>query len=174
MSKKHDSTDQTDIEYEIVSKSEMKREMERLQQLGKRLTELNTSQWQTLTISDVLHAALVESKRLKNHEAKRRHMQYIGKLMRDENWELIQQQVDLLDPSSEAYGRRIGQMEKWRERLIKDAKAMNAFIDEYPDVDRQHLRNLVRNASKEMAGDEPKPGSGYKKLFQFIKETMIN
>lgn len=174
MSKKHDSTDQTDIEYEIVSKSEMKREMERLQQLGKRLTELNTSQWQTLTISDVLHAALVESKRLKNHEAKRRHMQYIGKLMRDENWELIQQQVDLLDPSSEAYGRRIGQMEKWRERLIKDAKAMNAFIDEYPDVDRQHLRNLIRNASKEMSSEPAKPGSGYKKLFQFIKETMVS
>ena len=174
MSKKHDSTDQTDIEYEIVSKSEMKREMERLQQLGKRLTELNTGQWQTLTISDVLHAALVESKRLKNHEAKRRHMQYIGKLMRDENWELIQQQVDLLDPSSEASGRRIGQMEKWRERLIKDAKAMNAFIDEYPDVDRQHLRNLIRNASKEMSSEPAKPGSGYKKLFQFIKETMVS
>ena len=174
MSKKHDSTDQTDIEYEIVSKSEMKREMERLQQLGKRLTELNTGQWQTLTISDVLHAALVESKRLKNHEAKRRHMQYIGKLMRDENWELIQQQVDLLDPSSEAYGRRIGQMEKWRERLIKDPKAMNAFIDEYPDVDRQHLRNLIRNASKEMSSEPAKPGSGYKKLFQFIKETMVS
>lgn len=173
MSKKQQPFDDQDSEYELVSKSEMKREMERLQELGKRLTELNPAQWQGLSISETLLAALAESKRLKNHEAKRRHLQYIGKLMRSEDEETIQYQVDLLDPSSEAFGRRTGQMEKWRERLIKDAKAMNAFIDEYPDVDRQHLRNLVRNASKEMAGDEPKPGSGYKKLFQFIKETMI-
>lgn len=173
MSRKKDSFDEEEIEYEIVSKTEMKREMDRLQELGKRLTELNASQWQTLTIKEVLLDALAESKRLKHNEAKRRHLQYIGKLMRDEDEELVQHQVDLLDPSSEAYGRRIGQMEKWRERLIKDAKAMNAFIDEYPAVDRQHLRNLVRNASKEMSGESPKPGAGYKKLFQFIKETMV-
>lgn len=173
MSRKKNSFDEEEIEYEIVSKTEMKREMDRLQELGKRLTELNASQWQTLTIKEVLLDALAESKRLKHNEAKRRHLQYIGKLMRDEDVELVQHQVDLLDPSSEAFGRRVGQLEKWRERLIKDAKAMNAFIDEYPAVDRQHLRNLVRNASKEMSGESLKPGAGYKKLFQFIKETMV-
>lgn len=174
MSRKKESFDDEDIAYELVSKTEMKREMDRLQELGKRLTELNPNQWQTLTIKEVLLDALVESKRLKNHEAKRRHLQYIGKLMRDEDEELIQHQVDLLDPSSEAYGRRVGQMEKWRERLAKDASAMNAFIEEYPQVDRQHLRNLVRNAAKEVNAEPPKPGAGYKKLFQFIKETMAN
>ena len=173
MARKKDSFDEEEIEYEIVSKTEMKREMDRLQELGKRLTELNANQWQTLTIKEVLLDALVESKRLKHNEAKRRHLQYIGKLMRDEDVELVQHQVDLLDPSSEAFGRRVGQMERWRERLVKDAKAMNAFIDEYPHVDRQHLRNLVRNASKEMSTEPPKPGAGYKKLFQFIKETMV-
>ncbi|MCH2041218.1 MAG: DUF615 domain-containing protein [Saccharospirillaceae bacterium] len=172
MARKKDSFED-EIEYEIVSKTEMKREMDRLQELGKRLTELNANQWQTLTIKEVLRDALVESKRLKHNEARRRHLQYIGKLMRDEDVELVQQQVDLLDPSSEAFGRRVGQMERWRERLIKDDKAMNTFIDEYPHVDRQHLRNLVRNATKEMSSEPPKPGSGYKKLFQFIKETMV-
>jgi len=107
MARKKDSFDEEEIEYEIVSKTEMKREMDRLQELGKRLTELNANQWQTLTIKEVLLDALVESKRLKHNEAKRRHLQYIGKLMRDEDVELVQHQVDLLDPSSEAFGRRV-------------------------------------------------------------------
>jgi len=166
------SFDQNEQDIELVSKSEMKREMERLQALGKRLTELNSNQWKQFNISDVLLHALEESKRIKQNEAKRRHLQYIGKLMRDEDEEAIKLQLDLLDPSSEVYGRRIRQQEQWRSRLIDDNKAMNAFIEEYPNVDRQHLRNLVRNAQKEMAGETPKPGVGYKKLFQFIKQVM--
>lgn len=158
---------------EEISKSAIKREMQRWQDLGQQLSTLNPQQWQHLTISDNLHAALVESKRLKQHEAKRRHLQYIGKLMRDENIEAIQQELDLLNPSSEAYGRLNGQIEQWRTRLVQDTTALNAFIDEYPTVDRQHIRNLVRNARKEMQQTPPKPGSAYKKLFQLIKEHML-
>lgn len=166
-----------DTDYEDdgqISKSELKREAHRHQDLGKRLTELNASKWKELPITETLFNALVENARLKQHEAKRRHMQYIGRLMRDEDVEAIQARIDLFDPSSEAYGRRIRQQELWRTRLVNDPNALNAFIEEFPEVDRQALRNLVRNAQKEMSTEPPKPGTGYKKLFQFIKDQMAD
>ncbi|MAD45646.1 MAG: hypothetical protein CMI02_14085 [Oceanospirillaceae bacterium] len=168
MKDKHYEDD--DIEY--VSKSELKREADRLQKLGKELTELNPAKWPELPITETLMAALQESQRLKQNEAKRRHLQYIGKLMRNEDTDAIQHQLDLLDPSSEAYGRVIRQQEMWRTRLIEDKNGLSDFIEEFPAVDRQQLRNLVRNAGKEMASQPPKPGTNYKKLFQFIKEVM--
>ncbi|WP_430461374.1 ribosome biogenesis factor YjgA [Thalassolituus sp. LLYu03] len=166
-----------DTDYEDdgqISKSELKREAHRHQDMGKRLTELNASKWKELPITETLYNALVENARLKQHEAKRRHMQYIGRLMRDEDVDAIQARIDLFDPSSEAYGRRIKQQELWRTRLVNDPNALNSFIEEFPEVDRQALRNLVRNAQKEMSTEPPKPGTGYKKLFQFIKEQMAD
>ncbi|MAE33847.1 MAG: hypothetical protein CMH97_01075 [Oceanospirillaceae bacterium] len=163
-----------DIEYELVSKTEMKREMQRYQDLGETLCNLSPAKWSDLPVTDVLMAALEESRRIKKHEARRRHFQYIGKLMRSEDIDAIQEAIDMLDPSSEAFGRRIGQLEQWRNRLINDGKAMNEFLDTYPDTDRQQLRNLVRNAQKEMQAEPPKPGTAFKKLFQLIKEIDSN
>ncbi|ASP38737.1 hypothetical protein CHH28_08605 [Bacterioplanes sanyensis] len=164
-------TDYPDFEDDdFVSKSELKREMERLQEIGRQLTELSPQQWQLFALSDTLVAALEESKRLKQHEAKRRHLQYIGKLMRSEDIDNIRRQLDLLDPSSELYGRVQRQQEQWRSRLVEDDSAMAEFMSEFPNLDRQHLRNLVRNARKEH--DSGKTGKHYKQLFQFIKGQM--
>ena len=157
-----------DIEY--VSKTEMKREMHRFQEMGETLCDLPPAKWADLPITDVLMAALEESRRIKKHEARRRHFQYVGKLMRSEDIDAIQHAIDMLDLSSEAFNRRMRQLEQWRTRLIDDGKAMNAFIDTYPETDRQQLRNLVRNAQKEMQTEPPKPGVAFKKLFQLIKD----
>ncbi|WP_028293184.1 ribosome biogenesis factor YjgA [Oceanobacter kriegii] len=165
----YDAFDEQPEEYELVSKSEMKREMERWQALGEKLTQLPESLWKQLPISDTLLAALNESKRIKQFGARKRHLNYIGKVMRDEDVDAIQQFVDMQDPSSEAYGRRQGQLEMWRNRLLADGKALNEFIEQYPQVDRQQLRNLVRNAQKEVQGENGKPGKSYKALFQLIK-----
>ncbi|MEC8104106.1 MAG: ribosome biogenesis factor YjgA [Pseudomonadota bacterium] len=163
-----------DIEYELVSKTEMKREMHRFQSLGETLCDLPPAKWGSLPISDVLMAALEESRRIKKHEARRRHFQYIGKLMRAEDIDAVQEAVDMLDPSSEAFGRKTGQLEQWRTKLIQSDDALNEFLDIYYDTDRQQLRNLVRNARKEMQSEPPKPGNAYKKLFQLIKEIDAN
>lgn len=165
-------TDYQDDDFQEISKSELKREAHRHQQLGKKLAELNPKKWRDLPISENLFNALVENNRLTQNEAKRRHLQYIGKIMRDEDIDAIQAGLDLLDPSSEVYGRRIKQQEMWRTRLVSDDAGLNAFIEEFPAVDRQQLRNLVRNAQKEMSSEPPKPGTNYKKLFQFIREQM--
>ncbi|MAK91636.1 MAG: hypothetical protein CMI03_17495 [Oceanospirillaceae bacterium] len=169
---KDDQYEDDDIEY--VSKSELKRDAERLKVMGKELSEMTPAKWAELPISENLRSALKESQRLKQNEAKRRHLQYIGKLMREEDVDAIQHALDLMDPSSEVFGRLIRQQEMWRTRLINDNNGLNDFIEEYPHVDRQQLRNLVRNASKEMSSEPPKPGSNYKKLFQLIREVMAD
>lgn len=163
--------EQPEIEYELVSKSEMKREMHRWQAMGQQLCGLPVGQWDALPISETLLAALQEYRRLKQGEAIRRHLQYIGKLMRNEDVDAIREAIELQDPSSEAYGRRQKQQEQWRARLLDDDQAMNEFIDAYPDVDRQHLRTLIRNAKKEQAAESAK-NTHFKKLFQVIKECM--
>ncbi|MAR01811.1 MAG: hypothetical protein CMI00_14895 [Oceanospirillaceae bacterium] len=162
----------SDDDEDFVSKSELKREMQRYQDLGETLCNLPPNRWPGLPVSDTLRNALEESRRIGKHEARRRHFQYVGKLMRDENIDAIQEAVDLLDPSSEAYGRRTKQYEQWRTRLIDKPQALSEFLDEFPETDRQQLRNLVRNAQKEMSQQPPKPGTSYKKLYQLIKDSM--
>lgn len=161
-------------EIEYVSKSEMKREAQRMVDLGKSLTELNPNRWPQLPISDLLRAALEENVRLRSHEAKRRHLNYIGKLIWKEDLDAIRSALNLFDPSSEVYGRNSKQQEMWRERLLNDPNALNEFIELFPQVDRQQLRNLIRSAQKELqptaSGQPSQARSSYKKLFQLIKE----
>jgi ribosome-associated protein len=169
MARKKKDPFEEEIEYEIVSKSEMKRDMIELQELGERIIALPRVKAMELPLSEVMKAAVREADRVGKNEAMRRHMQYIGKLIRSEDIEAIREALDLLDPSSQAYGRVTGQQEQWRTRLIKDPAALNDFIEQFPTVDRQHLRTLIRNAAKEMNSEPPKPGSNYKNLFKAIK-----
>ena len=142
-----------------------------MQKLGEELVTLRESDLEQLDLDEVLLDAVLEAKGMKARGALRRQKQYIGKLMRNEDIESIQHAIDMLDPSSEAHGRYLRRCEQWRTRLIDDGKALAAFLDEYPDTDRQQLRNLVRNAQKEMNQEPPKPGSSYKKLFQLVREA---
>tara|TARA_B110000211_G_scaffold61391_2_gene69365 strand:+ start:11602 stop:12111 length:510 start_codon:yes stop_codon:yes gene_type:complete len=162
--------DEEDIEY--VSKTELKREMQRFHALAEQLCSLPVASWEKIPGTETLHGALRESRRIKKADARRRHFQFMGKILQDEEHEAIQHALDMLNPSSEAFGRRSGQLEQWRTRLIDDNDAMKSFLDEYPNVDRQQLRNMVRNAQKEMHSEPPKPGTSYKKLFQMIKEIV--
>ncbi len=170
MAKKKKDPFAEEIEYEIVSKSEMKRDMIKLQEMGERIVALPRKKAMELPLSEMMKAAVREADRVGKNEAMRRHMQYIGRLIRSEDIEAIQEALDLLDPSTEAYGRVTGQQEQWRTRLITDPTALNDFIEMFPQVDRQNLRTLIRNATKEMSTEPPKPGSNYKNLFKAIKE----
>jgi ribosome-associated protein len=68
---------------EMVSKTRRKREMHELQALGVALLQLSEAQLSDIEMPEALRAAILEGKRIKSHEAKRRHLQYIGRLMRD-------------------------------------------------------------------------------------------
>lgn len=165
------NNDEHDIEY--VSKSRMKRDMHALQALGEKLVELSEEQIQQLNIPDQLRDAVVQAKAIKKHGAKRRQLQYIGRLMRNIDAGDIQQQYDNVTQHSAAAVAQLHQVEKWRERLLKDEdQALQAFLEQYPGTDRQQLRQLVRTARQEHLDN--KPPKAYRKLFQFIKDLLAS
>lgn len=173
--KKNDPTavpDQDQDQEQPLSKSEIKRQMLQLQDLGKKLLELNKKQLQSVPLSEDLQLALNEYHRIKSHEARRRQLQRIGKLMRATDHQAIQQAVDLFDASSEAYAQHFQQLEHWRERLLQEDDALSAFIEQWPECDIQKLRQLVRNARKER--DAEKPPAQARKLFRYLREVCEN
>jgi len=163
--------DQTDDEIEIVSKSQIKREMQALQDLGAQLVELNDEQLAKLPLGDKLLAAILESRNIKQHIARKRHLKHIGKLLREEDAEGIRQGLDMLLGQDKAATARFHRMEQWRDRLIGEGDGvLTEFIDEFPAADRQKLRQLVRNAQKETAANKPPKSS--RQLFKEIRAVM--
>lgn len=169
-----DAFEDDDIEW--VSKSEMKREMHKLQALGEKLLDLKPSELVEFNLSDEMLAAIEESKRIKKHEARRRHLQYIGKLIRAEDVDDIQKNLDKRDPSSDLYLRVQNQAEHWRERLIRDTAAEGEWFDLYPETDRQPFRALVRAAKKEQPDDAEQiiSGKNTKKLLQWVRNQLLD
>ncbi|WP_108125926.1 ribosome biogenesis factor YjgA [Saccharospirillum mangrovi] len=171
----HNSDFDQDDDIEWVSKTQMKKEMHRLQAIGERLLSLRADQLATVPTSEALKAAIAESRRITQNEARRRHLQFIGKLMRDEDIDGIQLALDRLDPSSEVFLREQGQAEQWRSRLLKDSSAEAAWFEQFPDTERQSFRALVRAARKEQP-DEPdapmRSGKNSKRLLQWIRDAL--
>ncbi|HEU4442402.1 MAG TPA: ribosome biogenesis factor YjgA, partial [Burkholderiales bacterium] len=102
------------------------------------------------------------------HEAKRRQMQYIGRLMRDVDAVPIRARIAELEGSSAQAAARHRRLEAWRERLIGDDETLTAFAAEHPGADLQALRTLIRNARKEASLG--KPPHAYRELFRFLKD----
>jgi len=155
------------------SKSQIKREMKALQDVGQQILNLSDEQLTTLPISDRLRAAVVESRRITQHEARRRHLQYVGKVMRQEDeLESIMKTLAAFDSGSEEHTRRLHLAERWRERLLTDEgnDALTEFLEQFPGVEVQHLRNLVRNARREVSS--AKNTGQARKLFRFIREKI--
>ncbi|MBA1271925.1 ribosome biogenesis factor YjgA [Stutzerimonas azotifigens] len=155
--------------FDEKSKSQVKRELHALQELGERLTTLKPDLLERLPLTDALHKALLDAPKHKAHIARKRHLQYIGKLMRDQDIEAILALVDQVDASTRQYNERFHALERWRDRLIEgDDQTLEAFVSEYPEADRQHLRGLIRHAQHEAARN--KPPAAARKVFKYIRD----
>lgn len=155
------------------SKSQRKREVNALQDLGTALEALPKDKLAKVPLPETLADALREAKRITSHEGKRRQMQYIGKLMRaltDEDVEAIRRVMATFVGASKAETARLHAIERWRDRLIASDDAVTEFIAAHPDTDVQALRTLVRNARKEV--QLAKPPRSSRELFQMVKQTL--
>lgn len=157
----------TRVQDEPVSKTRRKREMTELQSLGAALVELPESQVRAMALDEGLVAAVLEAKRVRSHEAKRRQLQYIGRLMRSLDPEPIRAQLAAAEGSSAQAAAAHRRLEAWRERLLADDAALTSFASEHPGADLQELRALIRNARKEQK--EGKPPRAYRELFRTLK-----
>ncbi|WP_108649202.1 ribosome biogenesis factor YjgA [Dongshaea marina] len=159
-------------EEEWVSKSQRKREMHALQELGEKLTKLNPQQLATVPLDEeVLDAIELAHKLANKREAFRRHLQYLGKLMRSRDIEPIQQAIDAIEGQHNESQGKLHKLEKMREDLISGGNdALNQLIGEYHHLDRQKLRQLIRQAQKERSNNTPP--IAFRKLFQYLKSEL--
>ncbi|ALM52935.1 hypothetical protein BJB45_17865 [Halomonas huangheensis] len=155
---------------EQPSKSQLKREMHELQALGEQFIAMKPEERERFPLSDEFKRAIEETGRIRAREARRRHMQYVGKLIRKEDLEAIQAVFDEIEQTQTQRDHAFHRLEKWRDRLLEDGDdAVQAFITEYPHVDIQALRQLVRNARRER--EQNKPPTNNKRLFKLMRET---
>ncbi len=158
-------------EYERPSKSELKRQMTVLQKLGEELVNEARDRVKRVPMPEDVRDAILECQQIRDHEGRRRQLQYVGKKMRtldEEEVAAIQRTIDSWKGLSKADTANMHAMERRRDKLLTDDKALTVLLSENPELDVQHLRTLIRNARKEQA--ENKPPKAYREIFQILKE----
>jgi len=158
-------------EYDRPSKSELKRQSNELQKLGEQLVDAPRDRVKRVPMPDDVRDAILTCQEITNHEGRRRALQFVGKKMRtldEEEVAVIQRTIDSWKGASKAETAALHALERRREKLLADDKALTVLLEENPELDVQHLRTLIRNARKEVA--ESKPPKAYREIFQILKD----
>jgi ribosome-associated protein len=153
------------------SKTQLKKQMLDLQELGETLTTLTREQLDQLELPEILRDALEELARVGKHEATRRHMQYIGKLMRDLDPVPIRAQIERWESGTRANKAIFKSAERWRERMLVEDGALGEYLVAQPDADRTLLAELIVKARKEAAAGQAPAAS--RKLFREIHQRLM-
>ena len=159
-----------DQKYERPSKSQLKRDMTALQRLGAELVAAPSDRVKRVPMPEDVLEAILECQQITDHEGRRRQMQYVGKKMRTlepEEVAIIQTAIDSWHGSSKSETAALHAIERQRDRLLADDNALTVLREKHPELDIQHVRNLIRNARKEQA--EQKPPKAYREIFQLLK-----
>ncbi|OOF40163.1 hypothetical protein BKK47_04840 [Rodentibacter mrazii] len=155
-----------------VSKSEIKRDAEELKQLGEKLVNLTKTNLTKVPLDDSLLEAVELAQRLQK-EARRRQLQYIGKLLRGIDVEPIRDALDKIENKHNQQQAILHKLEMLRDKLVEQGDtALTDLLNEYPTADRQQLRNLIRVAQKEKAQD--KPLKAYREIYQVLKDLILS
>jgi len=141
--------------YERPSKTQRKKDMHALQALGRQLVDLGRDQLAQVELPEELREAIAFAHRVTSHEGRRRHMQYIGKLMRQVDADAVRAAIGRATGESRAAVALMHLAERWRDRLLADDEALTAFMSERPGADVQWLRAAIRAARREHAAGQP-------------------
>lgn len=151
-----------------VSKTEMKHDMDALQKLGEELVDIKPQALEKFPLPDDLREAIADAQRFKN-EARRRQLQYIGKLMRNIDPEPIQAALDKYRNKHSQSTAQLHKLEQLRDRLIAEGDSViNEIVEQYPAADRQKLRQLYLQANREKKAN--KPPKAFREIFQLLKQ----
>ena len=150
------------------SKSSLKRASTALQDLGRELAELGKERLARVPLEEDLRDAVKDYQRFTAHEAKRRQLQYIGRLMRNVDPEPIRAALEAFKGVSATETARMHRLEALRTKLIEDEKTLHGIAEAHPGADLQQLRVLRRNAIKEK--ELNKPPRAFRELFRVLRE----
>ena len=153
------------------SKTQRKKAMHALQDLGEALVELPDERIAALGLDERLLAAVQAYRRTRTHEAQRRQMQYVGKLMRGVDAEPVREAVAAMQLGRAHDALALHEAERWRAELIAGDDAIDRWRAAHPQADLQQLRSLVRAARKDAAAaPEQRSGRAFRELFRYIRQ----
>lgn len=169
------STDNDDLKPK--SKAQLKREADAAQVLGAKLVELSVTQINELSektdMSDKLCEALLACQNIKAREARRRQLQFIGKLMRDLDLTPVEKLLNEFKRGGQVATAQLHKTERWRERLLNEGETVfKELLQSYPETDAKHVRKLIASAQRQAAHNQP-PGSS-RLLFKYLRELMTD
>jgi ribosome-associated protein len=162
-----------EVEYYAVrpNKTQIKREMAALFDLGEEMSGLTASQLKTLELPENIHKAVAEVAGMPLKGARKRLLKFIAAQLHKIDVEPIREKLARIKNKSVHAVREHHIAERWRDRLIKEGDdALTELLDENPGADRQQLRQLIRSAKKE--AETAKPPKSSRMLYRYLKELF--
>ncbi|GAV19375.1 ribosome-associated protein [Mariprofundus micogutta] len=155
---------------ERLNKSQQKREISDLHDLARNLSKLDAVALEKMELPNELFHALIDVQSMK-HGAEKRQYKFIVKLLRQIDTESFLETVAELGAKKEEQDKHFHRTERWRDRLIADGHdAITEFMDRYPQADAGQIRQLVRNANKELLANKPPKSS--RTLFRLLRDVI--
>ena len=155
----------------VVSKTELKKDSKKIQQFGRKISELTINNIEAFKFPLTIYEAVIGLKNLKSNSAKKRQVQYLGKLLREFDLTHAFLVMKQLEVSSQKEIQRNHIIEGWRDKLLSNNDSITEFIDEFPKIDRQSLRQTISNAQREKKDSK---GAKYsRQLFKLIKDIIM-
>ena len=155
------------------NKTQIKKEIASLATLGEEIAVLSSEKIASLNLPEKLENAIREIAKMPHKSARKRQLKFIAQQfykMESDVEPIIDKVAKFKNKSSHAV-REHHLVEKWRERLLNGGNAaLTELLDEYPHADRQHLRQLIRNAIKEK--ETAKPPKSSRLLYRYLKELF--
>ena len=162
-------------EFRGDSRSQQRRAALDVLSLGEKLVALTPAQLAKLPVSESLLPHIEESKRITSHIAHKRQLAFLAKQMRREDDATLDAIREAMDANSDSARREVAaihRVENWRARLLADGDAaLSELLTEYPEAERQRLRQLIRNAKEERLKN--KPPHAYRELFRELRELLL-
>ncbi|MDQ6955053.1 MAG: ribosome biogenesis factor YjgA [Mariprofundaceae bacterium] len=154
------------------NKSQLKRDAVSLLNLGKKLVALDTPKLNKLQMPNELRQCLMEGKNIHQNGARKRHFKFIGKILREMDTDLLEKTINDMEFGTAKANAQFRMIERWRDRLlnVEDVHALDAWLEQYPQTDISHIRQLMRNAQKELK--QQKPPKSMRILFQALRDTV--
>ena len=168
----HSANDIDELDEDLKSKSEIKREMHKLQDFGQKLVEMSKHQRSRLPLTEDLKDAMVLADKIHNkHEALRRHIRHIAKILSETDLTPIHQAMDVMANKHQQESSKHTRIEALRDELIDgNNELIESILSKNQTMERQKLRQLIRQAIKEKKSE--KPAKYYLELLNYLKKNI--
>ncbi len=154
------------------NKTQIKKQIAAVFAMAEEICELTPAQVAEFNLPENVETALLDAGKMGRNAARKRLLKFITGQLRTLDTEAVQEKLARMKNRSAHAVREHHQAERWRDVLLDDTgnQQLTALIEEYPEADSQHLRQLQRNAQKE--AKEGKPPKSARLLYKYLKELI--